>query len=103
MKPEDAQQSQEACQIAVDDLLQVGHLTAPPGIELLRPEEIHTEQYVDGTHNLAPTKNVVHRSHDSWIERVLTAGIDTDPSLHLAATLLHVRDHTGQRALLSDN
>ena len=76
LEPEDPQESGEAREVAVDGLLQVRHPSATPILKALRPEQVHADQDIDGGHDLAPRRYLLHSARDSWAERIVTKRVD---------------------------
>src|SRR5437867_3852063 len=68
----------EAGEVAVDDLLQGGHPTTTPGLEVIRRKQAHADQNVDGCHDCAALENGRHRAGDPWVERILAVRRDAD-------------------------
>ena len=71
VEPEDAQQPRETRQIAVDHRLQVEHVASAPLLQLLRREQIHTDEDIDRGHGLAPCENGGHGALDPRVKRIV--------------------------------
>lgn len=74
MKPEDAQQSREAREVTVDHSLQVGNPPMTPRIELLRSEQVHLDEHIDRSHDLALRQHRCHCALDPRVQRIAPEG-----------------------------
>ncbi len=77
VEPENPQESGEAREVAVEDLLQVRHPSATPILEGLRREQVHADQDVDGGYDLTPGEQPFHGARDSWVKWIVTKRVDT--------------------------
>lgn len=76
VETEDSQEFGEPGEVAVDDLLQVRHPSATPILEALGREQVHSDQDIDGGHDLAPRQYLLESARDAWAERVVTKRVD---------------------------
>ena len=89
MEPQDAEESGKAGEVAIDDLLQVGHPAQTPVFETLRSEQAHMDQHVHRSYNLAFGEQCPGGLHDSRIQLVVSVGVDTDPSAGIRNLFAH--------------
>jgi len=78
VKPEDAQEPGELCEIADNDPLQVGHPAAAPVLEALRREQFHADEYINRGDDLAVLQDRCYGALDAWIERIFPITGDGD-------------------------
>ena len=76
VEPEDLQESGEAREVAVDDLLQVRHPSATPVLEALRREQVHADQDIDWRHDLAPREYLLRSARNPRVERIVAKRVD---------------------------
>ena len=76
VEPEDPQEPGKARELAVDDLLQVRHPSATPVLEALRREQVHADQHIDWSHDLAPREYLLRSARDPRVERIVAKRVD---------------------------
>ena len=62
--------------VEVDDFLDVRNPSATPILEALGREQAHSDQDINGGHDLAPRQYLLESTRDSWAERVVTKRVD---------------------------
>ena len=70
MESQDSKHPCKACEITVDDSLQVRRSPTPPVFELLTRQQIHPDQHIDGHHDLSASEDIVRRVHNTDVERI---------------------------------